>query len=129
MVMVRAIVRPEKADSVMEALMDAGFPAVTKVSVVGRGKQRGIKIGEITYDELPKELLITVVQSKDKDYVVRTILAAARSGDKGSYGDGKIFVSPVEEVYTVSSGVKEESDDARGAPLASAGVAPTGVEA
>jgi nitrogen regulatory protein PII 1 len=112
MVMVRAIVRPEKVDAVMAALMDAGFPAVTKVSVVGRGKQRGIKIGEITYDELPKELLITVVKSKDKDYVVKTIMATARSGDKGSYGDGKIFVSPVEEVYTVSSGVKEESDEA-----------------
>lgn len=122
MVMVRAIVRPEKSDAVMEALMDAGFPAVTKVSVVGRGKQRGIKIGEITYDELPKELLITVVQSKDKDYVVRTILASARTGDKGSYGDGKIFVSPVEEVYTVSSGVKEASDEAVAAPgVASAG--------
>jgi nitrogen regulatory protein PII 1 len=110
MVMVRAIVRPERVDAVMEALMEAGFPAVTKVSVVGRGKQRGIKIGEITYDELPKELLITVVETKDKDYVVRTIMAAARTGDKGSYGDGKIFVSPVEEVYTVSSGVKEAAD-------------------
>ena len=127
MVMVRAIVRPEKSDAVMEALMDAGFPAVTKVSVVGRGKQRGIKIGEITYDELPKELLITVVQSKDKDYVVRTILAAARSGDKGSYGDGKIFVSPVEEGYTVSSGGKEASDDAVAAPPA--GAATAGAEA
>jgi nitrogen regulatory protein PII 1 len=93
MVMVRAIVRPEKVDAVMASLMDAGFPAVTKVSVVGRGKQRGIKIGEITYDELPKELLITVVKSKDKDYVIKTILAAAKTGDKGSYGDGKIFVS------------------------------------
>ena len=110
MVMVRAIVRPEKTDAVMEALMEAGFPAVTKVSVVGRGKQRGIKIGEITYDELPKELLITVVKSADKDYVVKTIMQAARTGDKGSYGDGKIFVSPVEEVYTVSSGFKEEAD-------------------
>lgn len=114
MVMVRAIVRPEKVDAVMASLMDAGFPAVTKVSVVGRGKQRGIKIGEITYDELPKELLITVVKSKDKDYVIKTILAAAKTGDKGSYGDGKIFVSPVDEVYTVSSGVKEESDIAAG---------------
>lgn len=110
MVMVRAIVRPEKTDAVLAALMEAGFPAVTKVSVVGRGKQRGIKIGEITYDELPKELLITVVKSADKDYVVKTIMQAARTGDKGSYGDGKIFVSPVEEVYTVSSGFKEESD-------------------
>ena len=110
MVMVRAIVRPEKTDAVMSALMDAGFPAVTRVSVVGRGKQRGIKIGEITYDELPKELLITVVKSKDKDYVIKTIMQAARSGNNGSYGDGKIFVCPVEEVYTVSSGIKEESD-------------------
>jgi nitrogen regulatory protein PII 1 len=81
------------------------------VSVVGRGKQRGIKIGEITYDELPKELLITVVKSKDKDYVIKTIMQTARSGSNGSYGDGKIFVSPVDEVYTVSSGIKEEKDE------------------
>lgn len=111
MVMVRAIVRPEKVDAVLSALMDAGFPAVTKINVVGRGKQRGIKIGEVTYDELPKELVLTVVKDSDKDYVVKTIMAAARTGDKGSFGDGKIFVSPVLEVYTVSSGVKETSDE------------------
>ena len=122
MVMVRAIVRPEKTDAVMAALMDAGFPAVTRVSVVGRGKQRGIKIGEITYDELPKELLITVVKSKDKDYVIKTIMQAARSGSNGSYGDGKIFVCPVEEVYTVSSGIKEAGDE--GAAPASKGGGP-----
>lgn len=110
MVMVRAIVRPERTDAVLEALMEAGFPAVTKVSVVGRGKQRGIKIGEITYDELPKELLITVVKDKDKDYVVKTIMQAARTGTSGSFGDGEIFVCPVDEVYTVSSGVREEDD-------------------
>ena len=110
MVMIRAIVRPERVDMVLEALMDAGFPAVTKINVVGRGKQRGIKIGEITYDELPKELVLTVVKDSDKDYVIKTIMIAARTGEKGSYGDGKIFVSPVLEVYTVSSGVKEEVD-------------------
>jgi nitrogen regulatory protein PII 1 len=107
--MVRAIVRPEKAPNVLSALMDAGFPAVTKVSVAGRGKQRGIKIGEITYDEIPKVLLISVVDEADKDFVVTTIMAAARTGDKGAYGDGKIFVSPVAEMYTISSGVKEAS--------------------
>ena len=106
-VMIRSIVRPEKADDVMAALMDAAFPAVTKVSVAGRGKQRGIKIGEITYDEIPKELLITVVEEADKDFVIKTVIKAARTGDKGAYGDGKIFVSPVEEVYTISSGIKE----------------------
>ena len=47
MIMIRSVVRPEKVDAVMAALMEAGFPAVTKMSVVGRGKQRGIKIGEI----------------------------------------------------------------------------------
>ena len=109
MLMIRSIVRPERVDAVLVALMEAGFPAVTKMSVVGRGKQRGIKIGDIVYDEIPKELLITVVPKEDKDLVIRTVTEAARSGEKGSYGDGKIFVSPVLEMYTISSGVKEES--------------------
>jgi nitrogen regulatory protein PII 1 len=107
MLMIRAIVRPEKADSVMAALMEAGFPAVTKIAVFGRGKQRGLKVGEIHYDELPKELLILVVPDKDKEFVIGTIMESARSGQKGSFGDGKIFVTPVEEVYTISSGIKE----------------------
>jgi nitrogen regulatory protein PII 1 len=110
MVMIRSIVRPEKVDAVLAALMEAGYPAVTKVGVVGRGKQRGIRIGEITYDEIPKEMLITVVPDKDKDFVIKTVLKTARTGDKGSFGDGKIFVTPVNEVYTVSSGIKESSD-------------------
>jgi nitrogen regulatory protein PII 1 len=107
MLMIRSIVRPEKTDQVLAALMEAGFPAVTKVSVVGRGKQRGIKIGEITYDEIPKELLLTVVKNDDKDFVIKTVIKAARTGIKGAFGDGKIFVSPVEEVYTISSGIRE----------------------
>ena len=88
MIMIRSIVRPEKVDNVLAALMEAGFPGVTKMSVVGRGKQRGIKIG-------------------DKEFAIRTIIKAARSGDKGAYGDGRIFVVPVEEAYTISSGIKE----------------------
>jgi len=107
MIMIRAIVRPEKEDKVLAALMDAGYPAVTKYSVAGRGKQRGIKIGEVTYDEIPKTMLISVVKDTDKDFVIRTIMETARSGAKGAFGDGKIFISPVEEVYTISSGVKE----------------------
>jgi nitrogen regulatory protein PII 1 len=107
MLMIRAIVRPEKVDAVLEGLMNEGFPAVTRMSVSGRGKQRGIKIGDITYDQIPKELLIAVISDGDKDLVIRTIIAAARSGEKGAFGDGKIFISPVEEVYTISSGMKE----------------------
>ncbi|MFW5734255.1 MAG: P-II family nitrogen regulator [Oceanidesulfovibrio sp.] len=105
--MVRAVVRPEKDNDVLAALMDAGFPAVTKFSVAGRGKQRGIKIGEITYDEIPKTLLMCVISEGDKDFVVKTIMEAARTGEKGAFGDGKIFITPVEEVYTISSGIKE----------------------
>ena len=107
MMMVRAIVRPEKVDEVMAGLMYAGFPAVTKIDVFGRGKQRGLKAGDVTYDELPKVLLLTVVEDKDKEFVVETILKTARTGSKGNFGDGKIFISPVEEAYTVSSGTAQ----------------------
>jgi nitrogen regulatory protein PII 1 len=107
-ILVRSIVRPEKSDAVMAALMEAGYPAVTKVSVYGRGKQRGLKVGEIHYDELPKELLMTVIPEGEKEFVVRTIMDTARTAGKGQFGDGKIFVSPVDEVYTVSTGKKEE---------------------
>jgi nitrogen regulatory protein PII 1 len=79
------------------------------MNVSGRGKQRGIKIGDVTYDEIPKELLIIVVGDNDVPLVIKTVIAAARTGEKGAFGDGKIFVSPVEEVYTVSSGIKETS--------------------
>lgn|SRR3990172_9490988 len=107
MVMVRAIVRPERVDKVMSSLCEAGYPAITKIDVYGRGKQRGIKIGDVHYDELPKELLLMVVAESEKEFVVRTIIESARTGDKGAFGDGKIFVSPIDEVYTISSGQQE----------------------
>ena len=116
LLMIRAIVRPEKADAVLAALMDAGFPAVTKYSVAGRGKQRGIKIGDVTYDELPKVMLMSVVNSDDKDFVIKTIMETARTKGKGAFGDGKIFISDVCESYTISSGVKEISAATEGVP-------------
>ena len=108
MIMIRAIVRPEKAHAVMSALMDAGFPAVTKLDVFGRGKQRGMKIGEVTYDELPKEMLMVVVPDRDEKPVVDVVMKTARTGDKGAFGDGKIFVTPVTASYTISTGAKDE---------------------
>ncbi len=109
MLMIRAIIRPDKTDAVMEKLMADGFPSVTRMNVSGRGKQRGIKIGDVTYDEVPKELLMMVIKDADKDFVIKSIIETARTGHKGAFGDGKIFISPVEEMYTVSSGVKETS--------------------
>jgi nitrogen regulatory protein PII 1 len=106
MLMIRAIIRPEKVDAVLAALMADGFPAVTRINVAGRGKQRGIKIGNVMYDEIPKVMILMVIANNDKDFVVNKIMEIARSS-QGAFGDGKIFISPVEEIYTVSSGFKE----------------------
>jgi nitrogen regulatory protein PII 1 len=107
MQLIRAIVRSEKSATVIKALFEAGFVAVTRVPVIGRGKQRGIKVGDITYDEIPKDLLLIVINDDDKDYAVKTIIGSARTGEKGAFGDGKIFVSAVDEAYTISRGTKE----------------------
>ncbi len=107
MLMIRSIVRPEKSNELLYELNSAGFPAVTKIDVVGRGKQKGVKVGDIVYDEIPKEMLLMVVRDEDKEDVISTILKYAKTGEKGNYGDGKIFISSVEEVYTISSGNKE----------------------
>jgi len=107
MLLIRAIVRPEKAPVVMKALFEAGFPAITKMAVFGRGKQRGLKVGNVTYDELPKELLLMAIKDTDKDFVLTTIIEAARTDEHGAFGDGKIFVTPIVETYTISNGLKE----------------------
>jgi len=103
MKMIRAIVRPERTSKILNELLDAGYPAVTKLDVVGRGKQRGIKVGNIHYDELQKEMLMLVVEDEARDEVVKTIIKNAKTGN-GEFGDGKIFVSEVEDAYTISSG-------------------------
>jgi nitrogen regulatory protein PII 1 len=103
MLMIRAIVRPEKTNILLTELLNAGFPAVTKLDVYGRGKQKGITVGEIRYDELPKQMLLMVVNDADKDDVISVILRTAKTGE-GHLGDGRIFVSPVEEAWTVSTG-------------------------
>jgi len=104
MILVRAIVRPEKKYVLLEELSAAGFHAATVVDVVGRGKQMGIKIGDVVYDEIPKSLIMIAVSNEDKEAIVALILKYAKSSGAGSFGDGKIFISTIDEVYTVSSG-------------------------
>jgi len=55
MLMIRSIIRPEKVNTVLTELMQAGFPAVTKMDVFGRGKQKGVKVGDVFYDEIPRK--------------------------------------------------------------------------
>lgn len=107
LMMVRAIVRPEKADDVLLALLDEGFPAATKASVFGRGKQQGLKIGEVVYDEIPKVMILVVSPDNNKDIILDTIIKSAQTGTNGNFGDGKIFVSAVDEMVTISTGLKE----------------------
>lgn len=99
--MIRAIVRPERADPVVAALEAAGFPSLTKMDVFGRGRQVGIKIGDVHYDELPKTMLLITVTEDDVERVIEVISEAARTGQ---FGDGKIFMTPVEEAYTIRTG-------------------------
>jgi nitrogen regulatory protein PII 1 len=104
MLLIRAIVRPEKKDDVLAQLSKAGFPAATVVDVVGRGKQKGIRMGGVLYDEIPKILILVVIHDEEKENIIDVILKTARTGEDGTFGDGKIFVTPVEEVYTISRG-------------------------
>jgi nitrogen regulatory protein PII 1 len=103
MIMIRAVVRPEKSAYVLSELYDAGYVGVTKEEVYGRGRQKGITVGEVHYDEIQKELLIIVAEDKDKDDIIRIILKTAKTGN-GNYGDGRIFVVAVDEAYTISTG-------------------------
>lgn len=101
MKMVKAIIRPEKEYEVISALEGEGFYSLTKVDILGRGKQKGIQVGEIVYDELAKLMLILVVDDNLSDKAIETIKKSAYTGN---YGDGKIFVIPVEEAYTIRTG-------------------------
>ncbi len=103
MKMIRAIVRPDKAEEVVDSLSDAGHVALTKMDVIGRGKQKGIQLDNIYYDELPKVMLLLVTPSEKIDEVVEIINETAFTGN---FGDGKIFISPVEEAYTVRTRTK-----------------------
>lgn len=99
--MVRAIVRPEKEQEIVLALEKEGFVSLTKVDVFGRGKQKGIRIGDVHYEELPKTMLMLVVPEKETDKIIKII---ANTGRTGSFGDGKVFLTDVSQSFTVRTG-------------------------
>lgn len=101
MKLIRAIVRPEAAEGIADSLAAAGFVSMTQVQVFGRGKQKGITVGTVHYDELPKTLIWMVVESEKVEEAAGIIQKKAHTGN---FGDGKIFVSPVETAYTVRTG-------------------------
>jgi nitrogen regulatory protein PII 1 len=101
MKMIRAIIRPNKEEKVVEHLEKEGFYSMTKMNVFGRGKQKGIRVGTVCYDELPKVMLMLVVEDTEAQKAIKVIQNSARTGN---IGDGKIFVTDVSEAYTVRTG-------------------------
>jgi nitrogen regulatory protein PII 1 len=101
MKMVVAIIRPDKLKEVEDSLKNAGFPSLTEFSVRGRGKQKGITIGDMRYDKLPKSCIVMVCRDQDTEEIIRIV---AERGKTGNIGDGKIFVLNVEDTVTIRTG-------------------------
>ena len=102
-----AIIRPFKLDEVKIALVNAGIVGMTVSEVRGFGRQKGqterYRGSEYTVEFLQKLKVEVVVEDAQADMVVDKIIAAARTGE---IGDGKIFVSPVEQVIRIRTGEK-----------------------
>jgi nitrogen regulatory protein P-II 1 len=106
---IEAIIRPEKFEEVKAALEEAGYGGITVTEVEGHGKQKGItqqwRGRKYKVELLPKLKLEIVTTSKDAPKLLKAIL---KSGSTGQVGDGKIFVSGIEEAYKISSGEEGE---------------------
>lgn len=106
---IEAIIRPFKVDDVREALAEIGIKGMTIIEVKGYGRQKGhtelYRGSEYQIDFLPKVKIEIVVKDSILDKVVNAIIAAAKTGQ---VGDGKIFVSTIDEVIRVRT---EESGD------------------
>lgn len=99
--MIMAIVRPDKLKEIEDTLKASGFVSLTEFGVRGRGKQKGITIGDMKYEKLPKEFLMMVCKDDEVKPIVEII---ERTGRTGNIGDGKIFVLNVEEALTIRTG-------------------------
>ena len=106
---IEAIIRPEKLDEVKRALEASGYPGITITQIEGHGKQKGVTQqwrGEIyKVDLLPKTKVEIVASDRDQEKIVSAIQKAAGSN---SVGDGKIFVSNVDEVVRIRTGERGE---------------------
>ena len=109
MKLVKAIIKPERFDAVMNALEESGFSGMTVTEVKGRGDQKGITLeyrgGHMTVNLLPKIQIELVVVQDRADHLVSTIM---ESGRTGKIGDGRIFVLPVEKAIRIRTGESQE---------------------
>lgn len=109
-----AIIQPQKLDAVREALNAAGIAGITVTDAQGCGRQKGhaevYRGAEYTMKFVRKVKIEVAVSSANLDKVVQTITSAAKTGEAGKVGDGKIFVFDLKETVRIRTG--EHGDDA-----------------
>ena len=105
MKLITAIIKPFKLDDVREALSEIGLAGMTATEVKGFGRQKGhtelYRGAEYVVDFLPKVKLEIAVSDDQVDRAIEAIIQAANTG---KIGDGKIFVTPVEQVVRIRTG-------------------------
>ena len=110
MLKIEAVIQPAKLDAVKEALIEAGIEGMTILEARGHGRQKGhtefYRGREYTIDLLPKVKIELVVNDNLKDKAVQAILGAARTG---RIGDGKIFISHVDEAIRIRNDERGET--------------------
>ncbi|MDX9752723.1 MAG: P-II family nitrogen regulator [bacterium] len=107
---IEAIIKPFKLDEVKDALNDLGIVGMTIMEVRGFGRQKGHKElfrgSEYVVDLLPKVKIEVVVKEEQARDVINAIMETARTGN---IGDGKIFVTDMQEVYRIRTGEEGEN--------------------
>jgi nitrogen regulatory protein P-II 1 len=107
---IEAIIKPFKLDEVREALSDIGVTGLTVVEVKGFGRQKGhtelYRGAEYVVDFLPKVKVEVILQESQVERAIESIVKAARTG---KIGDGKIFVTAVEQVIRIRTGESGEA--------------------
>jgi nitrogen regulatory protein P-II 1 len=107
---ITAVIKPFKLEEVREALGEVGVSGLTVTEVKGFGRQKGhtelYRGAEYVVDFLPKVKVEVVVKDSDVDHCVEAIVKAARTG---KIGDGKIFITSVEQVVRIRTGEINEA--------------------
>jgi len=110
MKLITAVIKPFKLDEVREALSEIGVTGLTVTEVKGFGRQKGhtemYRGAEYVVDFLPKIKIELVVASNDAERIIDAIIKSARTG---KIGDGKIFVTPVEQTIRIRTGETDEN--------------------
>jgi nitrogen regulatory protein P-II 1 len=107
---IEAIIRPEKLDEVRRALEKVGFPGLNLTEVEGHGKQKGViqqwRGEQYRVELLPKVKLEIVANDRDVPKIVEAIQQTAKTG---AVGDGKIFISSIEQAIRIRTGESGEA--------------------